>query len=116
MSKGIHQVAENATVVSVSAERTARAANDGEHAVEKAVNQMAIIEQKTNATANTISELEEKSKQIGQIVEAISSISGQTNLLALNAVIEAARGLAVVADKSANWQSNRKEPHSKLLI
>jgi methyl-accepting chemotaxis protein len=105
MSKGINQVAENATVVSASAERTAKAANDGEHAVEKAVKQMVIIEQKTNATSNTIGELEEKSKQIGQIVEAISSISGQTNLLALNAAIEAARageagrGFAVVADE-----------------
>ncbi|MBP2657643.1 MAG: chemotaxis protein [Firmicutes bacterium] len=105
MSNGINQVAENATVVSASAERTAKAANDGEHAVEKAVKQMVIIEQKTNATSNTIGELEEKSKQIGQIVEAISSISGQTNLLALNAAIEAARageagrGFAVVADE-----------------
>jgi methyl-accepting chemotaxis protein len=105
ISKGINQVAENATVVSASAERTEKEANEGEHVVQKVVNQMVIIEQKTNATSNIISELEEKSKQIGQIVEAISNISGQTNLLALNAAIEAARageagkGFAVVADE-----------------
>jgi len=105
MSKGIQQAAENAAVVSESAEKTARAANDGEDAIEKTVNQMSIIEQKTSDTANVIGELEEKSKQIGQILETISNIAGQTNLLALNAAIEAARageqgrGFAVVADE-----------------
>lgn len=105
MSKGISQVAENTMVVSNSAEQTAVSANDGEKAVEKAVKQMQVIEQKTNATAGVIGELEEKSKQIGQIVEVIASIAAQTNLLALNAAIEAARageagrGFAVVAEE-----------------
>ncbi|MBP2631460.1 MAG: methyl-accepting chemotaxis sensory transducer [Firmicutes bacterium] len=105
MSKGISQVAENTMVVSNSAEQTAVSANDGEKAVEKAVRQMQVIEQKTNATAGVIGELEEKSKQIGQIVEVIASIAAQTNLLALNAAIEAARageagrGFAVVAEE-----------------
>ncbi|WP_169717620.1 methyl-accepting chemotaxis protein [Sporomusa silvacetica] len=105
MSHGIQQVAANTTEVSASAEKTAREANDGEQAIEKAVNQMAVIEQKTTDTAIVIGELEEKSKHIGQIVEAISNIAGQTNLLALNAAIEAARageqgrGFSVVADE-----------------
>ncbi|MBP2654876.1 MAG: Methyl-accepting chemotaxis protein signaling domain protein [Firmicutes bacterium] len=105
MSAGIQQVASNANGVSSAAEKTARTANDGEKAIEKAVNQMLVIEEKTTNTANVISELEEKSKKIGQIVEVISSIAGQTNLLALNAAIEAARageqgrGFAVVADE-----------------
>jgi methyl-accepting chemotaxis protein len=105
MSTGIEQVAQNTAIVSESAEKTASSANSGGEAIETAVRQMRIIEEKTNATAGVIGELEEKSKQIGQIVEAIGSIAAQTNLLALNAAIEAARageagrGFAVVAEE-----------------
>ena len=41
---------------------------------------------------NTISSLTNSAKEVGQIVELISSIAQRTNLLALNASIEAARG------------------------
>lgn len=105
ISTAINQVAANTENVSISAEKTASTANDGEAAIKQAVNQMKIIEEKTNATSGVIAELEDKSKQIGQIVDVISSIAGQTNLLALNAAIEAARageagrGFAVVAEE-----------------
>lgn len=55
--------------------------------------------------ANAVKSLEEKSKNIGSILQTISSIADQTNLLALNASIEAARagehgrGFAVVAEE-----------------
>jgi len=58
-----------------------------------------------NQAAEMIERLNERSDNIGSIIETISAIAEQTNLLALNAAIEAARagdqgrGFAVVADE-----------------
>ncbi|OYP11277.1 hypothetical protein CG709_08875, partial [Lachnotalea glycerini] len=105
ISSSIHSVLENAKEVSSSAEKTAEAANEGEVAIEKVVSQMEIIADKTNATAEVMNELEDKSIHIGEIVDVIAGIAEQTNLLSLNAAIEAARagesgkGFSVVADE-----------------
>lgn len=59
----------------------------------------------TKKIAQTISALENKSVEIGSILDTITGIAEQTNLLALNASIEAARagehgrGFAVVAEE-----------------
>jgi methyl-accepting chemotaxis protein len=105
MAKGIQQVAQNSMIATQSAEKTSISASSGGAAIEKTIDQMKVIEQKTDHTANIISELEGRSQQIGQIVEAITTIADQTNLLALNAAIEAARageagrGFSVVAEE-----------------
>ncbi len=105
ISAAIQQVAANTGVVSDSATVTATVANNGEVIIQKVVKQMQVIREKTDATSAVIGELEDKSNQIGRIVDVISNISGQTNLLALNAAIEAARageagrGFSVVAEE-----------------
>ena len=88
--------------VSKHSEQTAE---NGISRIKQAVGLMNDIQVEVDGTAKMIHALGEKSRQIGQIVEAITNIAGQTNLLALNAAIEAARageqgrGFAVVADE-----------------
>ena len=77
----------------------------GTETVKKAVSQMRHIETSVNSSADVVSRLGGRSREIVQIVDVISGIADQTNLLALNAAIEAARagehgrGFAVVAEE-----------------
>lgn len=105
MSASIQQVAANANEVAEQSDQASNKAKDGNISIDKAVNQMANIEQTVTTSAQVVVKLGERSKEIGQIVDTISGIAGQTNLLALNAAIEAARageqgrGFAVVAEE-----------------
>ena len=105
ISVSVDQVSQKSQQVASSANHTMQTATDGEGIIKRAVTEMKTIKEKTNATSMVISKLEDKSKEIGQIVETISGIASQTNLLALNAAIEAARageagrGFAVVAEE-----------------
>ncbi|HEY3423451.1 MAG TPA: methyl-accepting chemotaxis protein, partial [Negativicutes bacterium] len=105
MSVSIQHIATNADAVATTAEKTSSAAKNGAKAVNDATIQMASIEESVTHSAQVVSGLGERSKEIGQIVDTIAGIAGQTNLLALNAAIEAARageqgrGFAVVAEE-----------------
>ncbi|WP_246210792.1 methyl-accepting chemotaxis protein [Vogesella oryzae] len=63
------------------------------------------IRQSVSSSSQTLRQLQDSAREIGQIVAVIHDIADQTNLLALNAAIEAARageagrGFAVVADE-----------------
>lgn len=120
MSAGIQQIAANASSVASQTEAAADKAIKGGTAVDKAVNQMSQIEQTVNTSAVVVAKLGERSKEIGQIVDAISGIAGQTNLLALNAAIEAARageqgrGFAVVAEEVRKLAEQSEEAAKKI--
>ena len=94
-----------ADLVKTEVEGAAEHAAAGTAAIEVAVEKILSVERIVNNSAGTVDKLGQRSKEIGQIVEAISGIADQTNLLALNAAIEAARagehgrGFAVVSDE-----------------
>ena len=113
--QAIQQAAANSNIVVGSSEKMATAAQTGGNSVELAVNQMNNIEKTVSNSAAIVAKLGERSKEIGQIVDAISGIAGQTNLLALNAAIEAARageqgrGFAVVAEEVRKLAEQSRE-------
>lgn len=79
--------------------------NENEVALNETLNIISGIKSSIDNTFDATKILEEKSKQIDEILLIIKQIAEQTNLLALNASIEAARagefgkGFAVVADE-----------------
>lgn len=105
MSIGVQQVATNAQIVSDVALNAHEKASEGNQSIRTAVEQMGSINRTVGSMAAVIKKLDERSNEIGQMIETITEIANQTNLLALNAAIEAARagehgrGFAVVASE-----------------
>ncbi|ASS76249.1 hypothetical protein CIG75_15735 [Tumebacillus algifaecis] len=105
MTMGIQSIAETSVAVAEASLQSAMEAEQGNESIQQAVQQMAMIVETVNEYASGMKVLEQRSQEIGAIVEVITGIAAQTNLLALNAAIEAARagehgkGFAVVADE-----------------
>ncbi len=105
LSAAVQQIAANSQAAYTASQNASDLAGKGAGEVEKAVDKMNKIYETVTDSAVVVQTLNERSEQIGEIVNLITSIADQTNLLALNAAIEAARagehgrGFAVVADE-----------------
>jgi methyl-accepting chemotaxis protein len=124
ISIGVSRVAEAASEVASIALRANDQGALGNQQLEDTVNQMANIKKTQVTSSQIVSELDEHSARISEIITAIMEVADQTKLLALNANIEAARagdhgrGFSVVAQevgKLAEETSSSGQSISKLL-
>ncbi len=105
MSAMILETSKNTNETQSNATQADNAAIEGQNTVAETINGIDNVVRLTQSAAQQIAKLEERSKEIGEVIQVIDDIADQTNLLALNANIEAARageagrGFAVVADE-----------------
>lgn len=120
MHASIDEIAKIVNMSEQNSAKTSEHARDGKERIAAVAEQMQSVTAAVNSSVEQVKELEAKTRDIGGIVNMISSISEQTNLLALNAAIEAARagesgrGFAVVADEVRNLAKRTGEATTQI--
>lgn len=105
LSGAVKEVESNAQESFKLSDQTAEQATQGARSVQQTVDGMLQIQSSFQGLEKIISDLDEKSESIGEVVKVIEGVVEQTNLLALNAAIissqagEHGRAFAVVADE-----------------
>jgi methyl-accepting chemotaxis protein len=105
VAAGAQSTAEKGTNIAKRVDDAMSAGGEGMSSVRRAVSGIEGVVGNAAATARSVQDLGERTRQIQNFVTQIGGIADQTNLLALNAAIEAARagdagrGFAVVAEE-----------------
>jgi len=115
MAVGVQRIAESAGTIAAFATDTDEQAQQGAKLIMKLQEQMDIMTGDIARLERIISELSDKSTEIGAITENITAFANQTGILSLNASIEAARageqgrGFAVIAGEIRKLAANSLE-------
>ena len=123
-ASAIEELAASINEISQQVKTTSENAKLASEQVDNAGADLTLSNQKMEEMIAAMSEISEKSGEIGKIIKTIEDIAFQTNILALNAAVEAARagsagkGFAVVADEVRNLASKSAEAaqNTTLLI
>ncbi len=120
MADSSRRVAERAEVLYKIARETRLHAQSGRESMHLAIEGMGRIHENVQATAGKVQFLGERSREIDEIVAAISNIAHQTNRLALDAAIQAAmagengKGFGAVAADIRRLAERAKEEASTI--
>ncbi len=114
MTATVHNIEHNTEQASQDTLLTQQQAHDGQRQVSQTITLIRQVADHIEQSAGEVTQLDQESTQIGNILQVIHTISEQTNLLALNAAIEAAR--AAVSrwwpTRCASWRPVLRPPPS----
>lgn len=105
LQDSISSVSNNAQQSSQASQTALTTSHQGQVKTEQAIAGISTMTEAIDQAVVVINNLDERSTNVGSVLDVIKGIAEQTNLLALNAAIEAARagesgrGFAVVADE-----------------
>jgi methyl-accepting chemotaxis protein len=108
------QATEHADSVIQMTQRSDDLSHEGLQVVEESVKAAAALGDQVKRIASTMTDLSERTLQVGEIIATVKDLAEQSNLLALNASIEASkagehgRGFAVVAMEMRNLAEQSK--------